>query len=304
MPRVLDKDTRLIDVDFGPVGVTVSRTTGEFAPTSAATLTLNGTNQVISNQGTGIAGSFCQYVRLDLDYMTMNNEVYQPIDVSVQRTSPVPLGSHINGNNFDQIEEFVFVFTRPLRNQNLTSTTALGLVESTVRRLGLNRSQATAGSSNNETLGGVNAGLPTQDQTIYAEKRMYSYTSNLAASVSNGEIEGAGGGAPFPEFNTLQSMPILDSVSTWGSMSAITGPTLHCYRFVFMRVQNFPALLDPGSGLPIFTNVNATYGGATQLEFPPVNVTFLAKDAKLSEGQYLTTLANAMNSIPEDGPTA
>ena len=301
MPRVLDKDTRLIDVDFGPVGVTVARSTGDSAPTAAATLSLNGINQVISNQGTGIAGSFCQYVRLDLDYMTMNNEVYQPIDVSVQRTSPVPLGSHINGNNFDQIEEFVFVFTRPLRNQNLTGSTALGLVESTVRRMGLNRSQATAGST---TLGGVNAGLPTQDQTIYAEKRMYSYTSNLAASVSNGEIEGAGGGVPFPEYNALQSMPILDSVSTWGSMSAITGPTLHCYRFVFMRVQNFPVLVDPTSGLSIFTNVNATAGGSTQLEFPPVNVTFLAKDAKLSEGQYLTTLANAMNSIPEDGPTA
>tara|TARA_Y100001937_G_scaffold37698_1_gene53809 strand:+ start:786 stop:1685 length:900 start_codon:yes stop_codon:yes gene_type:complete len=299
MPRVLDKDTRLIDVDFGPVGVTVSRPTGEFAPLNPATLSLNGTNQVISNQGIGIAGSFCQYVRLDLDYMTMNNEVYQPVDVSVQRTSPVPLGSHINGNNFDQIEEFIFVFSRPLRNQNLDGTTDLGQVEATIRRLGLNRSQDTTGS---RTLGGVDAGLPTQDQTIYAEKRMYSYTNNLAASVSNGELGPAGGGVPFPEYNTLQSMPILDSVTTWGSMSAITGPTLHCYRFVFMRVQNFPALR--AGGLPIFTNVNALADGATQLEFPPVNVTFLARDAKLTEGEYLTTLANAMNSIPEDGPTA
>ena len=299
MPRVLDKDTRLIDVDFGPVSVTVSRPTGEFAPLNPATLSLNGTNQVISNQGIGIAGSFCQYVRLDLDYMTMNNEVYQPVDVSVQRTSPVPLGSHINGNNFDQIEEFIFVFSRPLRNQNLDGTTDLGQVEATIRRLGLNRSQDTTGS---RTLGGVDAGLPTQDQTIYAEKRMYSYTNNLAASVSNGELGPAGGGVPFPEYNTLQSMPILDSVTTWGSMSAITGPTLHCYRFVFMRVQNFPALR--AGGLPIFTNVNALADGATQLEFPPVNVTFLARDAKLTEGEYLTTLANAMNSIPEDGPTA
>lgn len=294
MPRIVDKDTRLIDVDFGPVGVTVARTAPADDPSSAATYSLNGVNQMLATAGTGLAGSFCQFVRLDLDYMVNNNEVYQPVDVSVQRTSPVPLGSHINGNNFDQIEEFIFILSRPLNNQRIVST--FTGIEGAIRRLGLNRSQTNTGSATD--LGGLDAGLPTQDQTIYAEKRMYSYTSNLAASISNGELVAQ---TPVTQ-NTLQSMPILDSVTTWGSMSAITGPNLYCYRFVYMRVQNFAPLLDPATGLSVFTNVACD--GTTQLEFPPVNVTFLAKDAKLTEGEYLTTLSNVMNSIPEGGPTA
>ena len=295
MPRIVDKDTRLIDVDFGPVGVSMARTAPNNDPSSAATYFLNGVNQMLQTATTGLAGSFCQFVRLDLDYMVKNNEVYQPVDVSVQRTSPVPLGFHLNGNNFDQIEEFIFIFSRPLNNERIVSTFAA--IEASVRRLGLNRSQVN-NLSGQEDLGGLDAGLPTQDQTIYAEKRMYSYSNNLAASISNGELVSQ---TPVSQ-NTLQSMPILDSVSTWGSMSAITGPNLYCYRFVYMRVQNFAPLIDPATGNSVFTNVACD--GQTQLEFPPVNVTFLAKDAKLSEGEYLTTLANAMNSIPEDGPTA
>ena len=97
-------------------------------------------------------------------------------------------------------------------------------------------------------------------------------------------------------FNTLAGMPLLDSVTTWGTMSAITGPQLHCYRVVINRTQTFPA----GGGL----FVNEPLDGSTSLNFPPVNITFLCKDPNYSEGEYLTRLANAMNNIPEDGFTS
>jgi hypothetical protein len=80
MARILDKDTRIIDVDFGPVTVNILRQANEQEPTglvgSQATFGGNGTNQFIRSDDSGnIAGSFIQFERLDLDYMTMNNEV-------------------------------------------------------------------------------------------------------------------------------------------------------------------------------------------------------------------------------------
>ena len=89
-------------------------------------------------------------------------------------------------------------------------------------------------------------------------------------------------------------MPVLDSITTWGTMSTITGPNLHCYRVVINRTQTF-ATND-------FTNV--ALDGVSSLRFPPVNITFVCTDPKLTEGEYLTRLANAMNTIPIDGDTA
>ena len=87
----------------------------------------------------------------------------------------------------------------------------------------------------------------------------------------------------------------LAEVNTWGTMSAITGPNLYCYRVLYSELQSFPG------GHLVFENVGL--GGYTTLYFPPVNVTFLCKDPNYTEGEYLTRLANAMNSIPEGGAT-
>ena len=65
---------------------------------------------------------------------------------------------------------------------------------------------------------------------------------------------------------------------------------------VVFEGQTFPA------NELVFSNV--ALGGLTLLEYPPVNITFVCKDPNYTEGEYLTRLANAMNSIPEDGPTA
>ena len=138
-------------------------------------------------------------------------------------------------------------------------------------------------------MGGENAGIPTHEQVIYAEKRTYAWNNTFAATKANGELLAA---APTETYFT---QPSVQSVDTWGTMSAITGPNLHCYRIVYSREQTLPA---PGA----FAVEN--YGGFTTMQWPPVNITFLCRDPKYSEGEYLTRLANAMNSIPEDGPTA
>jgi len=106
MARIIDKDTRILDIDFGQISVGMARPAGTFTPTPI-TAGQNGQSQLLNilpNTASG-GGSFVQYVRLDLDYMTRNNEIVLPTESSIQRTSPVPLGYSNNGNNFDQIED-------------------------------------------------------------------------------------------------------------------------------------------------------------------------------------------------------
>ena len=190
MARIIDKNTRLIDIDFGPLTVNTSRQAGEFAA-DVVTVGRNGQSQLLNlvppGPGTPAVrdnlGSFLQYERLDLSFMTNNNEIMLPTEVSVQRTSPVPLGFNINGNNYEQIEEYIFIFSRPLNNTNLAEQTTTGFYD-LMRDMGLDGSSASA-------IGGSNvsgdAGWPDQAQTIYAEKRMYSYSTNLMATIANGE---------------------------------------------------------------------------------------------------------------------
>lgn len=277
----------MIDVDFGPVNVSIGRDVASFEPTTLG-VTGNGISQIIAPLNAGapsgtINGSFIQYARIDLEFMTMNNEVMQPMEVSIQRTSPVPLGFHINGNNHDQMEEYIYILTRPLNNQSLNSNFNV----ENLRDLGLDRSVDTGNHR------------PTHTQTVYAEKRMYSYSDAIGATRTNGALQ------PDPllntEYNTMYGMPILDSVSTWGTLSAITGPNLHAYRVVIMRNQVFsPAQPD------LFVNVDGLAGlvGSTSCNWPPVNITFLCKDPNFTEGEYLTRLANAMNDVPIGGETA
>ena len=312
MARIIDKDTRLIDIDFGPISQQLTRNAGEEG-TAIAALSLDGVGQLLGSIPSTIinpppaaptlqvrlAGSFIQYQRIDLSYMTENSEVYQPVDVSVQRTSPVPLGFTTNANNYDQIEEYIYVFTRPLNNSDIVAQLSDGqsggssMLEQ-LRSLGLDATQAT------QTISGFDAGIPTHQQTVFAEKRIYDINLNNAASITNGAIINPADPVDIV-YNTVTGMPLLSSVTTWGTMSGITGPNLHCYRIVINRTQNMYGLQD-GAGVSVITNVQ--YNGGTTYRWPAVNVTLLAKDASLSEGEYITTVANAMNSIPEGGKTA
>lgn len=298
MARIIDKDTRLLDIDFGEISTSASRAITTFIPNNVVLGRL-GTNQLLNSVPGGQygGGSFIQYQRLDLSFMVANNELVLPTEVSVQRTSPVPLGSLTNGNTFDQIEEFIFILSRPLNNTNLANATTTTLYDE-MRGMGLD---ATQGSSQ---LSG-NAGMPTQAQTIYAEKRMYSYNDSIGATQRNGELIPTTLGdpaatPPIPpftnNFNSLMGMPQLDSVTSWGSMGGITGPNLHCYRVVINRSQSFPALATT------FTNVDLAGDGT--YKWPAVSIRFLCKDPGYSEGEYLTRIANAMNSIAEGGDTA
>lgn len=303
MARIIDKDTRIIDIDFGTVVPTLTRAIGDVSAGLVA-WTENGADQIISSipGGNQRVGSFIQYQRVDLSFMTENNEVMQPVNVNVQRTTPVPLGGSNNGNNFDHIEEYIYVLSRPLNN---TVLHALGVPTyngqfNSLRNMGLDGAAKLGGAA--PDLEGANAGWPNQAECIFAEKRMYSIDLGNAATIANGGLPdpNAAWVAPDPRlpivWNTLTGMPNLDSVSTWGSMEAITGPNLHVYRVVIIPSQDFSFV----NGI----TTNQQLGGITSYVFPPVNVSFLCKDPNYTEGEYLTRIANAMNSTPEGGPTA
>lgn len=294
MARIIDKDTRLIDVDFGPVETNVNRDVATTRPASVS-YDRNGTDQIIFSAPAGgfadqAAGSFIQYQLVDLSFMTKENEVMQPVNLSVQRTSPVPLGYSQDGNNFDQLEEYIFVFTRPLNNTQISDSIFTVLQE--FRMMGLDRAESI--SLGGSRIEGTNAGWPNKAQTIYAEKRMYDINLNNAATKSNGAIRDD----PLIVLNELVGMPTLSSVTSWGSMDSITGPALHCYRVVIDYSQTFPSIGPPG------TFANTINAGVSFRIWPAVNVEFLCKDPNYSEGEYLTRIANAMNSTPEGGPTA
>ena len=293
MARIIDKDTRIIDIDFGPLTLGATRLPAE-PLTNTLTTSGNGLKDVINliPAAASGTGSFIQYQRIDLDFMVRNNEVMMPVDISVQRTSPVPLGSLTNGNTFDQIEEYIYVFSRPLNNEYLSTGVAIGTIGEMedLRHMGLARTEGTLASADN--IAGL-AGWPTFEQCIYAEKRMYSYSESLGASISNGGLVDPAPAAIV--FNSLQGMPLLDSVTTWGCMDAITGPNLHCYRIVLNRTQTFPAV-------PEITNL--ALAGDTSCEWPAVSVQILCKDPDYTEGEYLTRLANAMNNIAIGAPTS
>lgn len=289
MALKIDKDTRLIDVDFGPVAITIQRTAGDLFPAGAAgnqaTFGGSGLSQTIrTDPGALAAGSFIQFKRLDLSFMTNNNEVMQPTEVSVQRTCQTPFGTHQNGNNFDLLQEFIIITSRPLDNKLMTSTTGAVVLYNFFNEAGLDM-----GSS---SFGGAGGGL-NQEQTIYAERRAYAFSNQTGATLSNGELVS---NPPQTTLSSIFGAPTLLELNTWGSLSAITGPNLYCYRVVYSRLQSFEA--DD----TVFTNVG--FGGFTTLTVPPVNVSFLCKDPKYSEGQYLTRLANALANTPEDGPVA
>ena len=289
MARIIDKDTWLIDIDFGPITVNTTRP-GLATEPDSVTVGLSGAKQLLRADGTTVpgptslqfGGSFIQFQSIDLSMMTMNNEVMQPVEISVQRTSPVPLGVHENGNNFTPLEEYLFVFSRPLNNNEVDDG---AFIYENFRIMGLDYIDAFG----DREMGGQDAGFPSHAQTVYAEKRTYGWNNTFAATKANGELD------PAAATEAYFTQPTLQSLDTWGTMSAITGPNLYCYRVIYSRVQRFPG--------PASTFTVTAVGGITSLQFPPVNITFLCKDPRYSEGEYLTRLANAMNSLPEDGPS-
>ena len=289
MPRIVDKDTRIIDVDFGRLSVVVNRSAGVFNP-DAVNITGNGVSQLLNNIPVTQAscGSYVQYQRLDLSFMLKENEIMVPVSVNSQRTTPVPLGFSNNGNTFDQVEEYIYIFTRPLNNEEVKNLTTNAEYQA-FRDLGLDSSEID--SSAGRVIVGLGGSVPNLQQTVYAEKRMYGVNTNLIASKTNGLLDPAN-----PQYNTIEGMLGLQSVTTWGSMDAITGPNLHCYRIVIDRGQTLLNLPN------IFAN--ELLDGQTQRIWPPVNVSFLCKDPGYSEGEYLTRLANAMANTPEDGRVA
>lgn len=287
MPRIVDDNTRIIDVDFGTVSASFNRTAGLFNPDTIS-FDYNGSDQIISQVAAGATagGSFVQYQRIDLSFMLKEGEIMLPVNVNSQRTSPVPLGFQNNGNTYDQVEEYIYIFTRPLNNTGIASMTT-GIEYEDFRNLGLDNSISVVTPT---VILGDGGSVPSLEQTVYAEKRLYGVNTNLLASVTNGML------SPNPDYNTIEGMLSLQSVTTWGSMNAITGPNLHCYRIVIDRGQSLLPLPN------IFANENLA--GSTNRKWPPVNVSFLCKDPNYTEGEYLTRLANAMANTPEGGNTA
>ena len=289
MVRILSSGARLIDIDFGEIQVGTNRPANQPRANTVNTQRV-GQDQLINLVPVGVTGtgSFIQYQRVDLDFMVRNGEMLMPTNVTVQRTSPVPLGGGFNQNNFDQIEEYIFILSRPLNNEQIRTSTTIGIYEA-LRRLGLD--MVTPLGSNN--MGGTGAGWPNKEQTIYAEKRMYDINLNNAATQTNGGLIPDDPGTGFVNpFASITGMPTLSSVSTWGSMGAITGPNLHCYRVVIDRRQTVLA-----------ETLDFSKDGTTDSQWPPVNIAFLCEDPEFSSGEYITRLANAMNSTPLNAQT-
>lgn len=283
LAQIVDQNTRIIDVDFGTIQANVGRDLDAPFPTSVS-MSLNGTADLLQNipAGQDGGGSFIQYKRVDLSFMLKNGELMMPINVNSQRTSPVPLGSNQNGATFNQVEEYIYILTRPLNHERILTNGRLNFEYQFLRNMGLDGCDKLGIDLSDDS------GLPNQAQCLYAEKRIYSSNTANMATRTNGSLTAAN-----TSFNTLEGQMNLSSVSTWGSMGAITGPNLHCYRVVLDYSQTMPDLAEL---------VARGFIGSLVRIWPPVNVSFLCKDPNYTEGEYITRLANAMSANPEGGP--
>lgn len=281
MARIVNDEIRIIDIDWGPMNVTMNRSDNEPSGNAGfVTVTQNGADQVVYTPAALAAnvGSTISYQMIDLSFMVKNNDTMVPIDVAVQRTSEVPLGSVLNGNDADEVEEFLFVLSRPLEAGTLVN----GFER--FRELGLDRSQQS------------NQGLwPSKQQTIFAQKSIYATNLQSMATQTNGQITPVLDPAIQGPYNTFAGMPALRSRTSWGSLAAIVGPQLHCYRVIIDRSQTMT------SDANLFTNY--AYAGITNRHWPACNISFTCKNPNFTEGEYLTRVANAMNNHAIGAPT-
>jgi len=280
---------RVFDVDFGQVVQNAQRASGEYQPLSDAEGFLLATDDstVLASQN----GRIALYQEIDLEVLVKENRVFAPYAVEVQRPWTAPLGFDLNPNVATRCYEYLYVFSAPLANQQISSS-----VGEFFKDLGLDSSIGNRGSIT-AIPGGYQ--IPDNAQCIYAQSTISVNNLSVAASVWNGLLVADAPLATPPvqgdPYAPLQCAEMqVSEVNKWGSLPEIIGPKLYCYRFIEYPSQELSAsVLGPDN--PILNGE-----GLMQRNHSSLSIKIMCREVELSDGEYIIRAANAYNNANAD----
>lgn len=267
---------RNFDIEWSPINLTLSRLqNADQAHIQSWTQNMDNGELIWEGLNPANYGMAVYYQKIDLSQLTEEGMSFTPKAVNVQRPWTAPEGQDIASQPSINHEEYLYVFSAPLPNQDIDSDADV----LAFRNLGLDVSVPS-------TTTGWYA-YPDYEQCIFAQSTFSQVDPTNALTVMNGLT--VLGDATYPAY--YAKMRVAEQ-NTWGSMSTILGPFLHCYRVIIYRCQNLAGL---GGTNPILGAA-----GSTSRRMSPVTIRIMTDDADLSEGEYLIAAANAYNKATSD----
>jgi hypothetical protein len=282
------KAQRIFDVDWGQVSLSVSRPAAAPSPTVITWSNLTDNETLLHDDQ---LGNVVYFQTIDLEQLTMDGRSFNPLAIEVQRPWTAPLGSDINFLPSNRHYEYLYIFTAPLPNQEIIVNGDL----QAFKDLGLDTSIAGLGTS---LWRGQQ--IPDAAQCVFAQSTISVNPIANAASVWNGTLIAADPagvppviGDPFAPLMAAEMQ--VTEVNRWGSLPAILGPKLFCYRFMSYPSQALTGLV--GIDNPILLGQ-----GITLRNMSPLSIKIICEEANLSESEYLVSAANAYNNANYDDP--
>ena len=265
---------RIFDVDMGPLNLSLTRDAGDLLPDPTTVLWSGaGTDQII---GSDDFGNCIVYETVDLQQLTKDQKAFQPLGINVTRPWTAPQGQDANYMASTPCYEILYIFQNPLPNDYIRNNVRSSLAA--FKDMGLNASQ---------NVGFPWLVVPNEDNTLFAQMSYYHNTLSNSNTVWNGMA------VPDDTYYPLLSQNMMtQEVNTWGVLNPILGPTLHCYRVILHETQNLTGLSNAAApdGNPV-----ALAPGTTLRKFSPISIKILAREAKLTDGEYVVEASNAFN---------
>jgi len=278
---------RVFDVDFGQVVQNANRPAGEFNPTDDSFILATDNSTILEQRN----GRIVLYQEIDLEVLVKENRVFAPYAVEVQRPWTAPLGFDLNPNVATRCYEYLYVFSAPLANQQISP-----FIGEFFKDMGLDSSIGNRGS-----ISAIPGGrqIPDNSQCIYAQSTISVNNLGVSPSVWNGLLT-AGDPTTLPPTASDPYVPLqcaemqVTEVNKWGSLPEIIGPKLYCYRFIEYPSQELStAVLGPDN--PI---VNGD--GLMQRNHSSLSIKIMCREVELSDGEYIIRAANAYNNANPD----
>lgn len=285
---MMAKAKRIFDVDWGQLTLGMARPA--LAPSATSVTWANMTdNETLLHDNQ--LGSAVYFQTIDLDQLTMEGRSFNPMAIEVQRPWTAPLGQDWNFLPSTRHYEYLYIFTAPLANQSIITSGGL----EAFKDLGLDSSSGGRGSG---SLSGQQ--IPDNAQCVFAQSTISVNPMANTASVWNGTLIASDPGATPPIVGDPYApvmageMQVVE-VNRWGSLPAILGPKLFCYRYISYPSQQMTGIFNADN--PI---LNAT--GSTARNMSSISIKIICEEANLSESEYLVNAANSYNNSNFDNP--
>lgn len=282
---MMSKAKRIFDVDWGQLTLGMTRPAGAPSATSVTWANMTDNETLLHDNQ---LGSAVYFQTIDLEQLTMEGRSFNPLAIEVQRPWTAPLGQDWNFLPPTRHYEYLYIFTAPLANQRIITS---GNLEG-FKDLGLDSSIGGRGSPSF-----VGQQLPDNAQCVFAQSTISVNPIANAASVWNGTLVATEVGPPpvigDPYAPLMAGEMQVTEVNRWGSLPAILGPKLFCYRYIAYPSQQMTGVFNADN--PILNAI-----GSTARNMSSISIKIICEEADLSESEYLVNAANSYNNANFD----